>query len=123
MKTSICIAVLVAMALLTTGCGKEFNGTYYPVPKKGDIQLFKASLTFKSGHKVNMYFSTMGIAQTMEAKYEIDGKDFKYTMAQGITQVAEITEWTGHECINFGDMSPFGFMCKNVDPTWRRIHD
>jgi hypothetical protein len=120
MKTSICVVVLLTTLLI--GCGKEFDGTYRPVPKRGVPLIANATLVFKSGHKVNMSVIIMGMNMNLEAKYEVDGKDFKYTMG-GVTQIAEITEWDGHECINFGDMSPYGFMCKDVPPNQRRIHD
>jgi hypothetical protein len=101
MKARICVMGLVFAALLTTGCGKSFSGTYESI-QKGALY---SRLVFEPGHKVIL---NMG-GVTTEATYEIDGNQFKYTIG-GMTQVAEITEKEGHECINLNPI--VGLLCK-----------
>jgi hypothetical protein len=109
MKTSICIAVLVAMALLTTACGKQLSGTYSSIDNSDGV---KRSLVFESGHKAVLTMDAGSLfKQSTEGTYEIDGNQFKFTMA-GMTQVGEITtnKQGSRECINFGTL---GLVCKS----------
>jgi hypothetical protein len=120
MKTSI-FTVLVVTALLTTGHAQQLSGTYELLREYGSIGSIHYKLVFGSEHKATM--STKGIdgkTVTTEVTYEVDGNDFKWSIA-GKTQgtitrqenlpTGKFTVPAGQECI-FVDR--VGLMCKSI---------
>jgi len=119
MKTSI-FGVLVVAALLTTGHAQQLSGTYELHREYGAMGSMDWRLVFKSGYKATIYTKGIdGKTGKDEVTYEVDGKDFKYSVAGKvlgkITKQANLppgkyTIPAGQECL-FVDRA--GLMCKS----------